>query len=458
MGTAPVFFICRTFAARSIMKESFYNHLTQLVGTPEDCTFLLTVSGGGDSVVMAHLFHSSGLKFAIAHCNFHLRGDDSDEDMRFVQQLAANYGVQLFVKEFDTFSIQKNSGKSVEMVARDLRYQWFEEVGQPFDFIVTAHHANDNAETLLLNLCRGTGLKGLTGIPARNGKYLRPLLPFLADELRNYATRHHLAFRTDQTNFSEQYQRNKIRLAVLPKLTEINPDLIRTFTRNADHFRHQYDFYQRQIAAFKQEMVSLRGDEIRISIRKLSENPDKELLLYVFLKEYNFTAATARDIAQRLDGNAGKLFFSDTHCLLKDRDFLIIKKKEEETANAEITVSSWEELEELGFSVESHEVNGSVPFERDLNVLYVDAAKIAFPLTLRHWREGDAFQPFGMYGTKKLSDLFKDAKSSRFDKQKTWILCCKEEIVWVVGFRSDRRFCLDFDTKQFYKIKYHGRI
>lgn len=455
METAPVFFICRTFAARSIMKESFYNHLTQLVGTPEDCTFLLTVSGGGDSVVMAHLFHSCGLKFAIAHCNFHLRGDDSDEDMRFVQQLAANYGVQLFVKEFDTFSIQKNSGKSVEMVARDLRYQWFEEVGQPFDFLVTAHHANDNAETLLLNLCRGTGLKGLTGIPARNGKYIRPLLPFTSDELRQYAIRHKLAFRTDQTNFSEQYQRNKIRLAVLPKLTEINPDLIRTFSRNADHFRHQYDFYQRQIAAFKQEIVSLHGDEIRISIRKLSENPDKELLLYEFLKEYNFTAATARDIAQRLDGNAGKLFFSDTHCLLKDRDYLIINKKEE-TTDAEAIVSSWEELEKLGFSVENHEVNGSVPFERDPNVLYVDAAKIAFPLTLRHWREGDAFQPFGMYGTKKLSDLFKDAKSSRFDKQKAWILCCKGEIVWVVGFRSDHRFSLDFDTKQFYKIKYYG--
>ncbi|MBR0077518.1 MAG: tRNA lysidine(34) synthetase TilS, partial [Bacteroidales bacterium] len=256
------------------MKESFYNNLKTLVGTPEKCSFLLVVSGGGDSVVMTHLFYSCGLPFAIAHCNFHLRGDDSNEDMRFVQQLAANYGVQLFVKEFDTLSIQKNSGKSVEMVARDLRYQWFEEVGQPFDFIVTAHHANDNAETLLLNLCRGTGLKGLAGIPARNGKYLRPLLPFPSDELRRYTTRHHLSFRTDRTNFSEQYQRNKIRLAVLPKLTEINPDLIRTFSRNADHFRHQYDFYQRQLAAFEREMVIHEDETVRISIPKLSENPD----------------------------------------------------------------------------------------------------------------------------------------------------------------------------------------
>ena len=440
------------------MKESFYNNLKKLTGEPESCTFLLAVSGGGDSVAMTHLFKECGLRFAIAHCNFHLRGDDSNEDMWFVQQLAADYGVQLFVKEFETLSIQKNSGKSVEMVARDLRYQWFEEVGQPFDFVATAHHANDNAETLLLNLCRGTGLKGLTGIPAHNGRYIRPLLPFTADELRQYATRHHLPFRTDRTNFSEQYHRNKVRLAVLPKLTEINPDLIHTLSRDTQYFRQQYDFYQRLIATLEQKIVTTDGENVRISIQKLSENPDKELLLYEFLKKYNFTADKTRQLAQRLDGEPGKLFFSETHCLLKDRDFLIIKKKEENTKDNEITISSWEELEKLGFSVEPHEVNGSVPFERDPNVLYVDAAKISFPLILRNWRTGDTFQPFGMYGTKKLSDLFKDAKSNRFDKQKTWLLCCKEQIVWVVGLRSDQRFCLDFDTKQFFKIKYHGRI
>ena len=440
------------------MKEAFYNNLKKLVGNPENRTFLLAVSGGGDSVAMTHLFKECGLRFAITHCNFHLRGDDSNEDMRFVQHMAADYGVQLFVKEFDTFSIQKSSGKSVEMVARDLRYQWFEEVGQPFDFVVTAHHANDNAETLLLNLCRGTGLKGLTGIPARNGRYLRPLLPFTSEELRQYVTLHHLPFCTDHTNFSEQFHRNKIRLSVLPKLTEINPDLIHTLTQDTQHFRQQYGFYQRQIAALEQEMVSNDGENVRISIQKLSENPNKELLLYEFLKKYGFTADTVQQLAQRLDGEPGKLFFSESHCLLKDRDFLIIKKKEEETTDTEITISSWEELEKLGFSVEAHEMNGSVPFERDPNVLYVDAAKIAFPLTLRHWRTGDTFQPFGMHGTKKLSDLFKDAKNNLFDKQKTWILCCKKQIVWVVGFRSDRRFCLDFDTKQFLKIKYDGRI
>ena len=438
------------------MKEAFYNNLKNLVGDPESLNFLLAVSGGGDSVTMTHLFKECRLRFAIAHCNFHLRGNDSNEDMRFVQQMAADYGVQLFVKEFDTFSIQKKSGKSVEMVARDLRYQWFEEVGQSFDFVVTAHHANDNAETLLLNLCRGTGLKGLTGIPARNGLYIRPLLPFTADELRQYAALHHLPFCTDRTNFSEQFHRNKIRLSVLPKLTEINPDLIHTLTQNTQHFRQQYGFYQRQIAILEQEMVSTDGENVRISIQKLSENPDKELLLYEFLKKYNFTADTARQLAQRLDGEPGKLFFSETHCLLKDRDFLIIKKKDEETTEEGITVSSWEEMEKLGFSVEAHEMNGSVPFERDPNVLYVDAAKIAFPLTLRHWRTGDAFQPFGMHGMKKISDLFKDAKSNRFTKQKMWLLCCKGEIVWVVGLRSDRRFCLDPKTKTFYKIRYYG--
>ena len=438
------------------METAFYSHLENLVGPPSQQSFLLAVSGGCDSVVMTRLFHSCGLRFAIAHCNFHLRGDDSDEDMRFVQQMATDYGVQLFVKEFDTLSVQKNSGKSVEMVARDLRYQWFEEVGQNFDFVATAHHANDNAETLLLNLCRGTGLKGLTGIPARNGKYIRPLLPFPADKLRQYATLHNLPFRTDRTNFSEQFHRNKIRLSVLPKLTEINPDLIRTLTHNTQHFRQQYDFYQRQIAAFEQEMVSADGETVRISTRKLTKNPDKELLLYEFLKKYNFTSDTVQNIAQCMEGEPGKRFFSETHCLLKDRNFLIIKKKAEEIDNEEITVTSWEELEKLDFSVEPHEVNGSVPFERDPNVLYVDATKISFPLTLRHWKHGDAFQPFGMHGTKKISDLFKDAKTNRFDKQKTWLLCCRSQIVWVVGLRSDQRFSLDFDTKQFYKIKYHG--
>lgn len=440
------------------MEETFCQHLENLVGPPQQRSFLLAVSGGCDSVVMARLFHSCGLRFAIAHCNFHLRGADSDEDMRFVQQLAADYGVQLFVKEFDTLSIQKNSGKSVEMVARDLRYQWFEEIGRVFDFVATAHHANDNAETLLLNLCRGTGLKGLTGIPARNGRYIRPLLPFPADTLRQYAALHNLPFRTDKTNLSEQFHRNKVRLAVLPKLTEINPDLIRTLTKDTAHFRQQYDFYQRQIATLEQEMVSADGENVQISIRKLSENPDKELLLHEFLKKYGFSDDTVQQLAKRLDGEPGKFFYSETHCLLKDRDFLIIKKREEETADPEMTIASWEELEQLGFSVEPHEVNGSVPFERDPNVLYVDAAKISFPLTLRHWRTGDTLQPFGMYGTKKISDLFKDAKSNRFVKQKTWLLCCNGQIVWVVGLRSDQRFCLDFDTKQFYKIKYYGRI
>lgn len=437
------------------MEKAFYNHLESLVGPPQQRSYLLAVSGGCDSMVMAHLFYLCGLHFAIAHCNFHLRGNDSNEDMQFVQQLAANYNVQFFVKEFDTIGTQKNSGKSVEMVARELRYQWFDKIGQAFDFTVTAHHANDNAETLLLNLCRGTGLKGLTAIPAQNGKYIRPLLPFTSDELHHYAKLHQLPFRTDKTNFSEQFHRNKIRLSIIPKLTEINPDLIHTFTQNTEHFRQQYNFYHRQITAFEQEMVSTNGDETRISIQKLLNNPDKELLLFEFLKKYNFTAATSHSIACQLEGTTGKLFFSDTHCLLKDREYLIIKKKEspEET---EIIVHTIKELEKIGFTVETHEVNGSVPFERDPNVLYVDAAKLIFPLTLRHWHHGDSFQPFGMYGTKKISDLFKDAKSNRFDKQKTWILCCKDQIVWVVGLRSDHRFRIDFDTKQFYKIRYHG--
>ncbi len=440
------------------MKEIFIKNLVRLVGNPSEARFLLTVSGGRDSVVMTHLFHSCGLHFAVAHCNFHLRGEDSNEDMRFVQNLSEKFEVQLFIKEFDTISIQKESGKSVEMVARELRYQWFDELADDFNFVATAHHANDNAETLLLNLVRGTGLKGLSAIPEVNGCYIRPLLPFTSQQISSYAESYGLSFCVDQTNFSETYQRNKIRHGVLPKLAEINPEVISTFAKNIEHFRQQNEFYQRQISFFEKEMTSQNGDEWRISIPKIGNHPDRELLLYEFLKKFGFTKGVVNDLIRDWCGESGKLFFSETHCLLKDRDYLIVKEKTMVDETDEMLIHNELELEQNGFSLEKIEAVSPMKFERNPNIFYADIQKLTFPLALRHWRPGDSFVPLGMKGSKKLSDFFKDSKSTRFDKQSCWLLCCNERIAWIVGMRADERFRVDASTNFYYKIIYNGRI
>ena len=221
------------------MIQQFASELKRLVGEIDQYRYLLAVSGGADSSVLAHLFHSAGLNFAVAHCNFHLRGEDSNRDMCEVQSLAQSLNVPFFLKEFDTLALQKNSGRSVEMMARELRYDWFEEIGRDYDFIVTAHHANDAAETMLLNLCRGTGLKGVASIPEKNGKIIRPLLNFSASEIRTFAQKHNISYVFDYTNDDETIKRNRIRKSVIPILEELNPNLICTLSHNRKIFQKQ---------------------------------------------------------------------------------------------------------------------------------------------------------------------------------------------------------------------------
>ncbi len=432
------------------MEKRLAYSLRTLVGAPQAHTYLLAVSGGADSSVMAHLFHRLGIPFTIAHCNFHLRGEDSNRDMELVKQLARELGVTILIREFDTLAIQKNSGKSIEMTARQLRYDWFAQAGAEYDYIVTAHHADDAVETMLLNLCRGTGLKGLTAIPERNGKIIRPMLSFSAQEIRNYARLHEIPYAVDVTNADESIRRNRIRNSVMPVLKEMNPNLTETLSRNRRILCRQYAFYRRQMDAAKAQVTEQENGLCRIKRSALGRCPDRMLLLSEILADFGFPAGVAEKLcSQNLP--TGRIFRSGSHTLLVDRSAFLVRKNNP-TMPEFVEIPSEEALFSC-FKVEKIRNNGSISFDRNNDVLYLDADRIAFPLVLRTWQSGDSFVPLGCKGRQKVSDYLTDHKIDRFSKQSVKVLCAGNDIVWIVGCRSDERYKLNPRTTQcYYKI------
>lgn len=436
------------------MMQRFGREMERLVGTPGQYRYLLAVSGGADSCVMALLFREAGLDFAIAHCNFHLRGADSDRDMELVRALAQQWDVPLFIEEFDTLALQQGSGLSVEMMARQLRYDWFAKIGEDYDFIVTAHHANDAAETVLLNLCRGTGLKGLTAIPARNGRIIRPMLAFTAREIRDYAAAHQLAYAVDCTNADVTIPRNRVRHKVIPELEQINPALLDTFAKNRTIFQKQYHFYQKHIENCKKQCLSCTKDGYVLKKNLLESDPDRELLLYEILKDFGFPYAIVEQLGRNFQ--SGRQYFSPTHTLVVNRDEYLIQPHREEVDTEEV----FQDLDALRcrFRVECATWGPGSRFGTDNHTLYIPAEKLRFPLVLRHWREGDAFYPLGARGRQKVSDFFTDHKIDRFAKQRVQLLCHGDDILWLVGLRSSEKFKIDSQTTQYYIITDYGNI
>jgi tRNA(Ile)-lysidine synthase len=401
-------------------------------------SYLVAVSGGADSMVAATLFHEAGLNFAMAHCNFHLRGADSDRDMQFVQQTADQWRIPLFLREFDTLTIQKNSGKSVEMVARELRYTWFAEISSEYDHLVIAHHGTDAAETMLLNLTRGTGLKGLCGIPPVNGKIIRPMLVFTAQEIRQYAESHHIEYVEDFTNRDEQIARNRIRHSVIPQLEMLNPQFLQTNARTRNLLQRQYAYFQKHIESDIEKVVSEKEGQWRVNRDLLKANEDKELILYEILTKFGFSAEVSEKLSEEALLQPGKQFFSDAYVLLVDRDFLIIQPRSVESNPVE-EIASVEALRHY-FVVEECEYQRDMAFEKNADILYVPKEKLTFPLQIRSWQPGDYFYPLGAKGRQKLSDFFTDHKIDRFAKEKIRLLCAGNQIIWIVGWRSDERF------------------
>ena len=433
------------------MLARFLQELQRLAGPDAlQKRFLVAVSGGADSTVAASLFHEAGVQFAIAHCNFHLRGEDSDRDMRFVQEMAARWNVPILIREFDTLNIRKDSGKSVEMVARELRYKWFSEILDDFDHLVTAHHATDAAETQLLNLTRGTGLKGLCGIPPVNGKTIRPMLPFTAQEIRQYAENHHIVYVEDHTNRDEKISRNRIRHSVIPQLETINPQYLHTNIRTLEILQRQYAFYQKHIETIIANISSEQNNQIHLNISLLESYEDKELILFEILNRYGFPSDVSEKLSESFPLQSGKQFLSDTHILLIDRDFLIIKPKKEDILDL-IEIDTFDDLKPY-FRVEELEYQHDIVFDKNPDVLYIPKEKLTFPVLIRRWNPGDWFHPLGAPGSQKLSDYFIDHKINRFTKERIRLFCIGDHIAWIIGHRSDERFKVTPQTKTYYRI------
>lgn len=426
---------------------------------------LLAVSGGMDSVAMCHLFHQSQIEFGIAHGNFKLRGDDADKDEDFTRKLAHDLQVPFYSVVFETKKISEKRRISIQVAARDLRYEWLEKIRSENQYhtIATAHHTNDNLETFLINFIRGSGVKGLKGIPLKNNHIIRPLLCFTREEIGQWVKSGNVAYREDISNQQVKYTRNRIRHQILPVLKEINPGIYNSF-RSVQKILEQTDeLIQHFIAEISKKSVIRHHNKILIHIDEITRYPSVPLIIYELLHPYGFSSAIVSDIAEHLNSQPGKLFYSPSHTCLLDRNVLIVEPRNPKEINSKEKHISQESafllhLSEGTLKGEKKQVAALGSFSTDPNQAYFDAQSLTFPLTLRHPKEGDFFYPLGLSGKKKISDFLTDCKIPRTQKQKIWLVTSGEQIIWVVGYRTDNRFRIKKNTKHFYHFQFIGKI
>lgn len=433
------------------MKTIFQNLINLRFSFLKRKKLLLATSGGIDSMVMVDLFLKQNFEIAIAHCNFQLRGIESFEDQKFIENFADKNNIPVFITQFDTKAFADDYKLSTQVAARELRYNWFYELleTENYDYILTAHHADDNLETFLINLSRGTGIEGLTGIPQQNDKVIRPLLAFSRKEIEAYAKDNQVEWREDNSNASDHYLRNKIRHNLVPVLKELNPDFLAAFQKTQDYLQQTKTMADDAAIMVYQQVAQEANDEIHFNLKKLKQLPNYESYLYQWLHEFGFSAW--KDIYALAEAETGKQVFAPEFRLIKNRDFLILSplKSTDETLEFQIK----ENTKEVKFPINlTFSVADSV-IETSNKTIFTDAEKLQFPLILRRWNEGDIFEPFGMNGqSKKVSKFFKDEKLSVSDKEKIWLLCSGNQIVWVVGQRADERFKVSDTTKNIIQI------
>lgn len=432
------------------MLTKFQNHINQNLPFLKEKRLLLAVSGGVDSMVLLYLCSQLDLSFAVVHCNFQLRGDESDDDEDFVKSQTDKLQIPIFIKKFDTKTFAEKEKLSIQVVARNLRYEWFNKllINNDYDYILTAHHLDDSLETFLINFTRGSGLDGLTGIPQQNGNIIRPLLVFFRNEIEVFAKENNIKWREDSSNASDNYLRNKLRHDVIPVLKELNSSLLSSFEKTIANLKQS----QSLINDASQMVYNLVVEEYegykKIKIDALLKW-NYRAYLYQWLEPFGFTAWT--DIYNLVYAESGKRVFAKYFELIKDKDSLFLRSRLKQAAES-YHIDKDQRVVKFPIKMVFTDVDDIS--NQATNTIFVDEGKLQFPLEIRKWQEGDWFYPHGLNGKKKLSKFFKDEKYSLLDKSSTWLLCSENQIVWVIGKRMDERFKVTEKSTKILKINY----
>jgi len=421
---------------------------------------LLAVSGGVDSVVLCELCHQGEFDFGIAHCNFQLRGADSERDEKFVRELAKEYNVAFNSIKFETKRIAGEKRISVQEAARELRYNWFEELRKTgsYNYILTAHHADDNIETVLMNFFRGTGIRGLRGIEPKHDHIVRPLLFARRHQLEEFLTSNGLKYVPDVSNLSDDYTRNYFRNQVIPLIKQSIAEINENILGNIQRLREVEQLYQQAISVHKRKLLEIVGSEVHIPVLKLKKTEPLHTVVYEIIREYGFSAAQVEEIIALLDSDSGKYIQSHSHRIIKNRNWLIFASLEAEKTGIVIIdgPGNWESsVGNLKLEITSDTILTSSQLKQASKFqACLDAAEIKFPLLLRKWKQGDYFYPLGMPKKKKLARFFIDAKLSKTEKERIYVVEMDKKIIWIVGHRIDDRFKVTDKTKNILRLSF----
>lgn len=426
---------------------------------------LLAVSGGIDSVVLSCLSKEAGHRLGMAHCNFCLRGEESERDEAFVRELARKLEVPLYIRRFDTTHYAEKHKVSIQVAARELRYHWFGEIlegkaaaelqepalesGDPYNYLLTAHHQDDNIETVFMNFCKGTGISGLRGILPKQERIVRPLLFASRKQIAEYARQHQLGWVEDSSNDETKYTRNYFRKVILPAVEKIYPQVWENISGNIKRFREVAELYGQAVELNKMKMVEAHGAEVRVPVLKLIKCSPRPTLIYEIIKEYGFTPHQVEEVEKLLTSETGRYITSPSHRILRNRAWLVITPLA--VIKDQIVVVNKEEREALfdNTHLQLKWLEGeSVQFSTDNDIAVLDAAEIQFPLIIRRWKEGDYFYPLGMRKKKKLARFFIDQKLSKIEKERVWVVESHKKVVWVIGYRIDDRFKISHSTRR----------
>ena len=439
--------------------DDFKRHIEKNFPTVANEKILIAVSGGLDSMTLTDLCQKSNYDISLAHCNFSLRGDESDSDEIFIKDFGLTHKINVFTKKFDTRAYSENFNQSIQMAARELRYNWFRYLQEKYNFkwVLTAHHADDNLETFLINLNRGSGIEGLKGIPVVNNSIVRPLLIFNRQDLLSYAIKNNLKWREDCSNSSFDYQRNLVRHKIIPVLKEVFPDFIMSLNKTQKYLKSSSNLIANHISGIEDYVISFSSDdEKHYDLAKIQLLKSKKSYLFPLFAKYGFTDWD--ELYNLFEAQSGKQISSNNYSIIKDRKVLILLSKNAKLPKSFI-INSFDDIiyiEHMNSKLKIDESPRVV--EKSPNIIYVDTDKLILPLEIRPWRNGDYFFPIGFNKKKKLSKFFKDEKLSVVEKSKVMLLCNNNQIIWVIGIRQDSRYVPNEFTSSISKISINHAI